>query len=322
MTSGATIFDGAGSVKPEDPLVSIVVTCHNRRPLLEGMLRDLARTEYSNLEVILVDNNSSDGTPEAAETILKELNLTSRVIRRTSDSVASRARNAGFKAAKGEFIAFVDDDVQFPWSDWLTNIVAFARFHADAGALGPAVLSNDGEELQFGGLKGRLHSFFKDPLSGKAYATLDKSPVSVDMLLGPVLVLGRSTLLLVGEWDSAFDPLMYEETDLLWRVRLAGKRIFWIPKSRVTHRGGVSFGSARGGLAAQRSARHSIRSILKNSSAAALPLELGFVLLVTTAYSGSKAPRILYDAFKWNIQRIQDTVRLRHLSGKTIVSPQ
>ncbi len=90
-----------------DPLVSVIVATYNRKELLEKTLESILNQTYSNLEIIVVDDASTDGTMELR---LFHNQSKIRYIRKENNSGPSAARNVGIRNAKGDLIAFIDDD--------------------------------------------------------------------------------------------------------------------------------------------------------------------------------------------------------------------
>ncbi len=293
------------------PLVSIVVPCYNGADSIPPLIEGLKRTRFDRFEVIVVDNESTDGTAKAAAAALAGAAFDFRIVRREGDHKLAGARNAGFREARGEFVVFVDDDVRLPWPEWLELSTEFMSSHPDAGMVGPAVLNPEGETLQFGGLWGRFHGFFRDPLAGRPYASIPKTPLRVDSLVGPILIARRSVLLAAGPWDESFDPIMFEETDMLWRIANAGAGIYWLPGVRVIHEGHLSFQRHPKDYVLTGFARHCLRSILKNASMPMVPFEVGFAAATLAAMHPSRAPGALLNAFSWNLRNLDDTKRRR-----------
>lgn len=99
------------------PLVSAIIITHNRLPLLQRALTSVLDQTYNNLEIIVVDDGSSDGTEEWLNHIVavQDPQITSKKIRHirisSQDSKGGNfARNIGIKSSTGEYIAFLDDD--------------------------------------------------------------------------------------------------------------------------------------------------------------------------------------------------------------------
>ncbi len=94
------------------PLISVVVPAHNREKYIRRSLNSVLRQTYSNIEVIVVDDMSSDNTVDVA---LGLNDPRMRIIRHEKNLGASGARNSGIDAAQGQLIAFQDtDDVWLP----------------------------------------------------------------------------------------------------------------------------------------------------------------------------------------------------------------
>jgi glycosyltransferase involved in cell wall biosynthesis len=89
------------------PLVSVVMPTFNRARLLERALRSALKQTYDNLDIIVVDDASSDNTPDVVKAIQDDR---VRYTRHETNRGGSAARNTGIRAANGEYIAFLDDD--------------------------------------------------------------------------------------------------------------------------------------------------------------------------------------------------------------------
>lgn len=96
------------------PLVSIIITTHNRKELLKKAIVSATKQTYENIECIIVDDASTDGTKEMLDSMSKEYII--RYIRISSEESrgGNYARNKGIIAARGTLIAFLDDD-----DEWL-----------------------------------------------------------------------------------------------------------------------------------------------------------------------------------------------------------
>lgn len=99
------------------PLVSIVTICWNRKADICESLSKIREIDYSNMEVIVVDNASEDGTQETIEREFPEVRLI-KMFR----NIGIEAYNIGFKNAKGEYIIILDDD-SFPQKDAVQRMV-------------------------------------------------------------------------------------------------------------------------------------------------------------------------------------------------------
>src|ERR1039458_7541530 len=101
------------------PLVSIVILYYKRREIIETTLRFVFAQDYENCEIILVDNHSEDDLSDFART----LDLRIRLIEMPENLGACGGRNAGIRAAQGDLVVCIDDDVCFASPSEVRNIV-------------------------------------------------------------------------------------------------------------------------------------------------------------------------------------------------------
>ena len=110
-------------------MISIVILTHNRLGPLQACIESVRKNKGGDYEIIVVDNCSTDGTGKALE---KEKGV--RVIRFDEDMELSVCRNAGIDAARGDIIAFTDDDCTVE-TDWLERIEADLANHDAVGGI-------------------------------------------------------------------------------------------------------------------------------------------------------------------------------------------
>ena len=89
------------------PLVSCVLTTYNRSKILKRAITSVLNQTYTNIELIIIDDNSKDNTSDVVKIIN---NKRIKYIRNTSNKGLSYNRNLGASLSKGEFVAFIDDD--------------------------------------------------------------------------------------------------------------------------------------------------------------------------------------------------------------------
>ena len=221
--------------------VSVVVATYNRARLLPGVFGALASQQAPpslDWEIVVVDNNSSDATPD----VVASLARTSRVPVRPAFEAApglSNARNRGVREARGEILAFTDDDV-LPAPDWIAQIVA-AIERWDAHGVGgrilplwevppPAWIEENARFLR------RLSVMDFD--EGRLLALpLERRP----QVWGANMAFRRELLDRVGGFDARLGVtgsrlFRSEESDLIERALGLGLRIAYDPAPTVYHR--------------------------------------------------------------------------------------
>ena len=121
----------------ERPHISVIICTYNRSALLERALRAFRdQAPAPSAEIVVVDNNSSDDTAEVTRRYAENLRAIVPVIYVHEPTQGlSRARNAGIEAARGEILAFLDDDA-VPSPGWLAAVADVFSAHPDAAAAG------------------------------------------------------------------------------------------------------------------------------------------------------------------------------------------
>ena len=92
------------------PLVSVIVPTYNGSKRIEKTLRSIIAQDYENLEIIVVDDVSTDNTVEIVQSVLEDSGRKFQLIKRTVNGRQSASRNTGIKAANGKYIIFFDHD--------------------------------------------------------------------------------------------------------------------------------------------------------------------------------------------------------------------
>jgi len=115
--------EGSKQIPTDRPRVSVVVPTCNRRPILERCVKSLAEQTYPNYEIIIVDDGSTDDTPEFLQQFAAgHPELEFRHFRNEPNLGANPSRNLGIRESTGEFVAFADSDcIAHP--DWLEQLL-------------------------------------------------------------------------------------------------------------------------------------------------------------------------------------------------------
>jgi glycogen synthase len=209
------------------PRVSVVVNTYNRAKSLHQTLLGMRRQNYPNFEVIVVNGPSTEETNEVLRWHSAEIRVGSCAQRNLSTS-----RNVGIEMARGEFVAFIDDDA-VPDEDWLVD--AIADFDSDEiAAVGGFVFDHTGYELQYSytvcDRMGNAYHNLEIPMPDFCYPGRHLFPA----LLGTNSIFRRSALLEVGGFDEQFDYFP-DETDVNVRLIDAGYVLKQIPRAFVYH---------------------------------------------------------------------------------------
>lgn len=211
--------------------ISVIIVNFNGQRWIERCLRSLEEQTISdNLEILVTDNGSTDGSDQVAVKCLSQRRR-SQVLLNRENLGFSQANNLAADVAKGEFLFFLNNDTWLE-RDCLERLWSGARV-LKAEAVAPTILDYESNEFQGIGAAGL------DPF-GLPNGMGPTSDITEIFAGGGCSLLVRADVFRqVGGFAS--ELFMYaEETDLCWRLWLAGGRIVVIPHARVHHRGAAA----------------------------------------------------------------------------------
>ena len=250
--SGQSGADGQvlGSVSREEPLtaicfpqheevdVSIIIPVFNQFEYTHACLASLqAVEEQPPFEVIVVDDCSTDSTPEGVAQIRGVVYL-----RNDSNSGFIASCNAGAKTARGKYLVFLNNDTLVK-PGWLSALLDTFKEELRAGIVGSKLLYPDGRLQEAGGIiwrdaSGWNYGKFDDPGKPEYNYLRDVDYCSAAALMVPKVLFESA-----GGFDSRYAPGYYEDTDLAFKVRQAGYRVLYQPLSEVIHYEGATGGT-------------------------------------------------------------------------------
>ncbi len=213
----------------EKPIVSVVILTWNGAAYIKACLTALLAQEHPQYEVIVVDNGSSDGTPDL---VAKEFPVV-KLIRNRCNLGFSAGNNIGLRAATGDVLVLLNQDTQVH-PNWLA-VLALTFEEPMVGIVGSKLLYPDGTVQHAGGyLYGPRGLTMHVGRHAEANGQFDQL-ADADFVTGAALAISRETLAQVGLLDEGFKPAYYEDIDWCYRVRSAGRRVLYQPQAMVTH---------------------------------------------------------------------------------------
>lgn len=132
------------AIKPKtdsNPLVSVVIINWNRKDVIKETLLEMKKQTYDNYDIIVVDNNSTDGAPDVIEVDFPEVKLI-----RLKENVGIKGYNIAFENSKGEIIVILDND-SFLERDGIKKIVEKFKKYPNLGALGCKVYDSNSKKV-------------------------------------------------------------------------------------------------------------------------------------------------------------------------------
>jgi GT2 family glycosyltransferase len=217
-------FAPAGSAR----VAVVIVTCGAwtwTRRALEALYR------YTpDVEVVVVDNASPDGTPERLRQEVEGM----RVVANGDNVGFARAANQGAELVGGELVAFLNNDA-LVHRGWLAPLVEALDRDARVAAAGPRLLNLDGSLQEAGALIARDGSTWSYGYGDDPDRPEYRFPRVVDYAAGACLLVRRAALLECGGFADAYSPAYYEDVDLCFALAARGLRTAYEPRSLVTH---------------------------------------------------------------------------------------
>jgi GT2 family glycosyltransferase len=229
-------MDYTTSPDTRSPCVSVIIANYNGKPYLEQALVALRDQTFRDFEAIVVDNASTDGSPQLVASEFPQVELVSL----DENSGFAKANNIGIGRARGEFIALLNNDAM-PAPSWLEELIAAARRHPEAGFFAsqvelyyqPGLLDSAGDELSTAGTV-----FRRGHLQPAANYSQEEYVFGAQACAA---LYRRELLQRVGLLDEDFF-CVYEDADLSYRAQLAGYKCLYVPRGKVRHRGGSTIG--------------------------------------------------------------------------------
>lgn len=217
--------------------ISVIILNYNGSRYIINCIRSVLSSSYDNLEVILVDNGSTDQSIEICKDIFaadSRLNI----IKNISNLGFAEGNNVGAKHSTGQYLFFLNIDTEIQ-SDSITNCVCQFHFHPNVGIVQPKLILLD-NKTTFDSAGDFIDKYGNAVRRGGDGLEIDEGQYDQDIDIfsarGAALMIPRSLYLESGGFDPIFF-LDFEDIDLCWRVRLMGYYIKLAPKSVVFHAG-------------------------------------------------------------------------------------
>ncbi|MBV9391217.1 MAG: DUF4214 domain-containing protein [Verrucomicrobia bacterium] len=223
----------------QSPLVSVIIPTRDRADLLNRCVQGiLHRTNYSNLEILIINNGSVEAATHALFHRLIEGDTRVRVLDRPGPFNYSALNNSAAEEAKGTILLLVNNDVDVMHAEWLREMVSQV-LRPDVGIVGAKLLYAD-DRLQHGGVvlgpKGaaiHLHGFTTrdDPgyFGQLAFAR------TLSVVTAACAAIRREVFFEVGGFNQTELRVSFNDVDLCLRIGDYGYRVVWTPFAQLRH---------------------------------------------------------------------------------------
>jgi GT2 family glycosyltransferase len=245
--------------KADGPLISVVIPNYNGAAYLETCLRSLTRQTHPQIDLVLVDNGSDDGSLET----VRRMTPHATILPLRSNLGFAAAVNRGIKAAQGEWIAVLNNDTEVA-ADWLAECAGAIARHPDASFFACRILDYNSRERLYGAGDCFLRAGIgyrrgQEQPDGTEYG----SEVPIFAACGCAALYRKVTLAAGQGYDEQFFAYM-EDVDLGLRLQASGARGYYVPSARIFHMGGATSGGEFSPLAVRLRTRNAILLLLKS----------------------------------------------------------
>jgi hypothetical protein len=252
-------------VKPleKQKSVAIIIVNWNQEKLLATCLSSLkSKTEYSNYNVIVVDNGSVDGSVE----LVKQSFPWADVVALDKNYGFSIGNNKGIvyalKKYKPQYVLLLNNDVEIVQANWLSKMVSVAESEDNVGIVGCKLIYPNGK-TQYIGTKVTVNglTWLNPSKEGNFPEVFD-----VDSVLGACFLIKKAVLDKIGFLDVGFSPFVHEESDFCMRAKKAGYRTCMVLSVSVVHFWKMSVSKVNSAYVESVVRKNAIRFMLLNFS--------------------------------------------------------
>ncbi len=214
----------------------IIVNFNGRQNILRCIGSFVNAHKKGKYEIIVVDNNSSDGSVDALKSAFPDVTI----LAQKYNLGFGKANNVGAVASTGEFLFFVNNDIIFS-EDVVTPLVNCLQNHLDCGVVGPLLLNTDGTYQHS---YGYFPSFVNEWKTQRDTRFMQNVPLActpkvVDWVSFAAVMIPRKSFEKISGFDERYF-MYFEDADVCMRLYMIGLKALFYPQCSLAHLGGAS----------------------------------------------------------------------------------
>ena len=220
------------------PKISIIIPTFNQLSFLKKNLETIEKkTTYKNYEIIIVTNNLDENSE--MRKFLKSIKH--QVCIFTDEYSFSNVNNYAAKKAKGEYLLFLNDDVEIISPNWLESMLKLILYNT-VGAVGAKLLFSNRKLQEAGGIVWKNGIIWNYGRNENPQDPRFNFVRSVDYCSGSCLLIKKDLFEKVGKFDTQYRPAYCEDTDICLTLQKAGLKILYQPLATMIHHEGKTSG--------------------------------------------------------------------------------
>lgn len=221
--------------------VSIIVVSYNKRPYTELCLRSVLAADPRPAQIVVIDNGSRDNSVQWLEAefpaLARAAGVDYQLLRNDTNVGACTARNQGLAVARGDYIAFMDNDVAVRTRGWLRVLCDVLEEDPTYGIVGPKLVFPFAPyNIQHAGAaispNGRVKYLGRgEPINAPEH----NQRRQVQCLISACWLMRAEVPREIGGLDEVFNPAQFEDFDFCYRAREAGWQVLYDPGAEMYH---------------------------------------------------------------------------------------
>jgi len=294
------------------PLVSIVVVNWNGKHFLNKCLTSIANnTDYSDYEIIVVDNGSIDGSIELVKKKFSDV----RLIENHKNLGFSKGNNIGVRNSKGVYILILNNDTEVIDKNWLNNAINLFETDEKIGVIGCKLIYPNGKLQHAGGKINFLNPHFSSHIGiGKNPEAINYNKFfDVDYVTAAAMFIKKEVIEKIGLFDEILSPAYYEDSDFCIRAKKAGYKVIYAPNIKLIHYESQTKKLHKSDFMNYISTRNKILFLLLNMPMKYFPIRVIYEFFSMIKWVLKGQGKSYFKAVFWNIKNLKLIIKKRRV---------